>query len=239
MKYGIEGYGLYFACVEIIAGNLKAENVTFELEHDAEILAHKFKVDTIKVEKMMKYMVELKLFEYNIENGRIICLQLAKRLDNHMSRNPEIKKIVDKATQLRSTLADTTKKRIADNIRLDEIRLDENIINKEGEEEQVPFLDKCIWYHNNIKKIKKPNTSYFYCKSMRGIGLCTHDDKFCSRLFNEFNNDMKVFRESKTPAEYYGTWTNQMKSYLGDEKGKIRLAVKKKFKEQENNYGKA
>lgn len=35
MKYGVQGYGLYYYCVEIIAGNLTTENITFELEHDA------------------------------------------------------------------------------------------------------------------------------------------------------------------------------------------------------------
>ena len=93
MKYGIEGYGLYFACVEIIAGNLTNENITFELEHDAEILAHKFKVDTIKVEEMMKYMVNLNLFQVNTLNGHIICFSLAHRLDSSLIKNPELNKI--------------------------------------------------------------------------------------------------------------------------------------------------
>ncbi|MCP4649598.1 MAG: DUF4373 domain-containing protein, partial [PVC group bacterium] len=38
MKYGIEGYGVYFACVEMIAHKLSPKKATFELEHDAEIL---------------------------------------------------------------------------------------------------------------------------------------------------------------------------------------------------------
>ncbi|MDY6967165.1 MAG: hypothetical protein SVR08_00725, partial [Spirochaetota bacterium] len=35
------------------------------LKHDAEILAHKFKVDTLKIESIMKYCIELGLFELN------------------------------------------------------------------------------------------------------------------------------------------------------------------------------
>lgn len=89
MKYGIEGYGLYFACVEIIAGKLTPENFTFELEHDAEILAHKFQVDTLKVEEMMRYCVDLGLFEINGDN-RITCMKLAQRLDNATLQNKEL-----------------------------------------------------------------------------------------------------------------------------------------------------
>ena len=94
MKFGIEGYGLYFACIEMIADKLTSDNITFELEHDAEILAYKFKVDTLKVETIMKFCVSLGLFQYNIETQRIVCFNLAKRLDTSMSQNPEFKKII-------------------------------------------------------------------------------------------------------------------------------------------------
>lgn len=86
MDFGIEGYGLYFACVEIIAGNLSRDNITFELEHDAQVLANKFKMDTLKVEKIMKLCVELGLFEFNTENGRISCNKIGKRLDTYTAR---------------------------------------------------------------------------------------------------------------------------------------------------------
>ena len=94
MQYGIEGYGLYFACIEMIADKLTSDNITFELEHDAEILAYKFKVDTLKVETIMKFCVSLGLFQYNVETQRIVCFNLAKRLDTSMSQNPEFKKII-------------------------------------------------------------------------------------------------------------------------------------------------
>jgi hypothetical protein len=40
IKYGMQGYGLYWYCLELIAGNVDVDNITFELEHDAEIIAH-------------------------------------------------------------------------------------------------------------------------------------------------------------------------------------------------------
>ncbi len=94
MKFGVEGYGLYFACIEMIADKLTSDNITFELEHDAEILAYKFKLDTLKVEAIMKFCINLGLFQYNIETQRIVCFKLAKRLDTSMSQNIEFKKII-------------------------------------------------------------------------------------------------------------------------------------------------
>jgi len=65
MKYGVQGYGLYYYCVEIIAGNLTSDNITFELEHDSSILAYDLKMDTLLVEEIMTYCLKLELFEYN------------------------------------------------------------------------------------------------------------------------------------------------------------------------------
>ena len=101
MKYGIEGYGLYFACVEIIAGNLSGKNINFELEHDAEILAHKFRMDTLKVQEIMKYLVILGLFEIDTITGRVSCMKLLKRLDESTSKNPEIRRILENSENFR------------------------------------------------------------------------------------------------------------------------------------------
>ena len=123
MQYGIEGYGLYFACIEIIANELTSDNITFELEHDAEILAYKFKVDTLRVEEIIKYCVKLGLFQYNIESQKIACYKLAKRLDITMSQNPEIKSIVTN---------NNFKKLLDSNSRLDQNKLKENRKEKES-----------------------------------------------------------------------------------------------------------
>lgn len=81
MKYGLEGYGLYFACIEMIAGELSNDNITFELEHDSEILSRKFNVTQNKIEEIMKYCIELKLFEINPSSQHITCFKLIKYLD--------------------------------------------------------------------------------------------------------------------------------------------------------------
>jgi len=65
-EFGVKGYGLYFYCLELVAGTLDAENITFELEPDAAILSRRLSMDTLEVEKIMKRCIELKLFESKI-----------------------------------------------------------------------------------------------------------------------------------------------------------------------------
>lgn len=94
LRHGMEGYGLYFACLEIIAEELTPEKFTFELEHDSELLASMFKMDVAKVEEIMSSFVDLGLFEANEITGKITCYKLAKRLDATTSQNKEIQKML-------------------------------------------------------------------------------------------------------------------------------------------------
>lgn len=93
-KYGITGYGLYWYCIELIAGSVSPKNITFELEEDAEIIALEWRLDQLKVQEMMCYMAEINLFDIT-ENNRIRCLKLARRLDDTNAKNPQIKAIID------------------------------------------------------------------------------------------------------------------------------------------------
>jgi|GEM_PF-1418769 len=94
MKYGMQGYGLYWYCIELIAANVDERCITFELEHDAEVISHRTGINYELVQEMMTYMVKLNLFEN--QNGMITCLTLAKRLDQSMSSNPNMRSIIKK-----------------------------------------------------------------------------------------------------------------------------------------------
>lgn len=94
MRYGADGYATYWYCLELIAGKVDAKNITFELEHDAEIIGHVLKVDQLRVQEIMTYMTKLGLFD-NTE-GVITCLKMATRLDDTTSRHPLIKQILNK-----------------------------------------------------------------------------------------------------------------------------------------------
>ena len=97
MRYGADGYAIYWYCLELIAGKVDAKNITFELEHDAEIIGYVLKIDSARVEEIMCYMVNVDLFEE--QNGVITCLKMAHRLDDTNSRNPHIKEMVAQITR--------------------------------------------------------------------------------------------------------------------------------------------
>jgi hypothetical protein len=81
LKYGAQGYGIYWYCLELVARNVEKHNLTFELEHDAELIADDFKLSADLVQHIMTYMVELELFENT--DGIISCLKMATRADEY------------------------------------------------------------------------------------------------------------------------------------------------------------
>jgi len=91
-KYGMEGYGLYWHCIELIVSNLSTENLTFELEHDAELISDDTGIHQERVQEMMTFMVDLGLFENS--GGIITCLKIAKRLDQSMTSSPEMRRLL-------------------------------------------------------------------------------------------------------------------------------------------------
>ena len=121
LDYGLEGYGLYWYCIELIAGKVNKDAITFELEHDARIIARNTGATTQKVEEMMRYFVKIGLFE--VSQGVITCLKLAKRLDKSMTSNPEMRVIIDNLknhdgvmTQSEKPMQDKNRLDIKDNV---------------------------------------------------------------------------------------------------------------------------
>ena len=135
MAHGPTGYAVYFHCLELIAGSVCDERATFELEHDARIIARNTGSTPQKVEEMMRYFVKVGLFENS--DGVITCLKLAKRLDKSMTSNPEMRRIIEQL-KLRKENTDIenhdsimtqsdasvieSEKIMQDKIRLDQIR---------------------------------------------------------------------------------------------------------------------
>lgn len=102
LRHGAVGYAIYFHCLELIAADISESNITFQLEHDAEIIADNLKIrgDTNTsgidiVNQVMLYIVDLGLFENR--DGRITCMKLLKRLDSSMTSNQKMRKIITSA----------------------------------------------------------------------------------------------------------------------------------------------
>ena len=84
MKYGMEGYGLYWFLLECIARNVDQNNLTFELEEDSEIIAAMTGIHRERIEETMRYMVDLRLFES--AEGTVTCLKMATRTDEYTQK---------------------------------------------------------------------------------------------------------------------------------------------------------
>src|SRR4030067_2711611 len=81
LKYGMEGYGLYWYCLELVARSVEKHNLTFELEHDAELIASDTGIYYERVQEMMTFMIGMGLFENT--GGIITCLKMASRTDEY------------------------------------------------------------------------------------------------------------------------------------------------------------
>ncbi len=92
IDYGMEGYGLYWYCVELVAEGVDGNNLTFELEHDARIISRSTGISEQRVNEIMRYFVGQNLFEE--ADNTISCLKLAKRLDETTSKNPQVKQLL-------------------------------------------------------------------------------------------------------------------------------------------------
>jgi hypothetical protein len=191
---------LYFACLEIIAEELSPENFNFELEHDSELLAAMFKMDTLKVEKIMRDFIELGLFEISPESHRVACYKLAKRLDNATSQNIEVRSILSNFKQLKVSASD-----------LKQIRLDKNRLEEKKEENLCASDDA-----NGGKPSKRFNPPTFgevsdYCQERNnGIDPSSFLDFYEARGWLLNKNKMKDWKAAVR------TWESRRKDGNGD-----------------------
>jgi hypothetical protein len=124
LKYGAQGYGIYWYCLELIARNVEKHNLTFELEHDAELIADDFKLSTELTQHIMQFLVEIGLFENT--NGIISCLKMASRTDEYTQKLIQsVKKTPDNIERVSGQ--NPRMSVLIEQNRIDEIRLDKKI----------------------------------------------------------------------------------------------------------------
>lgn len=136
LDYGLEGYGLYWYCLELIANDVEPEKLTFELEHDCRIIARNTGSTAQKVQEMMGRFVELGLFENT--SGMITCLKLAKVSDDYTAKL--VRKNPPQLPMDTGVRQSPTK---SDKVPLDKIRIEENKKeeNKENNNNVTEVLD--------------------------------------------------------------------------------------------------
>lgn len=136
----MEGYGLYWYCLELIAKNVEKHNLTFELEHDAELISGDTNIHQERVQEMMADFVKWGLFENH--TGIITCLKMATRTDEYTQ------KLIKKQDTV-----PTLSRHCPENVRLN--RIEENRIEqKETRRFTPPTLEEvtkyCIERNNMI-----------------------------------------------------------------------------------------
>lgn len=149
MKYGLEGYGLYWYCIELIAADVDQNNLTFELEHDAEIISFDTGIHIERVNEMMAYMINLGLFESS--NNTITCLKLLKRLDQSMTSNKRMRELINKAKSSKNHDSVMT---IPDSVMQEENRIEENKDISQQADDSISHVSGI--YKATIEKFK-PN----------------------------------------------------------------------------------
>lgn len=205
MRYGAEGYALYWLCLELIAAPIDKYNINFELEHDAEILAHRLKMDSAKVEEIMRFMVGLELFEMPSAGARITCLKLASRLENSIIKNPNLKevqrlieseKIPDSPGLSRITSDDSGKVRLDIDIDLEEEHKKKNSVSPKAQ--RLKFKDLPIDFENFAKANGLHESEVF-------------------RTWDTFRDYWVAQPGSKgTKLDWFATWRNWVRRVVND-----------------------
>lgn len=128
-KYGLRGYGLYFACLEMVANQLEPSKPYPDIEqNDADIAAF-FGEDTDLIREMIGFFINQDLFTKDANTGRLVCFKLLAHLDNTMSNVPQIKAILENFKELEVTSSDS--KALQKTFpRLDQIRVDQSRSDK-------------------------------------------------------------------------------------------------------------
>jgi uncharacterized protein YifE (UPF0438 family) len=161
LDYGLEGYGLYWYCIELIAGKVDKDNITFDLEHDARIIAKNTGSTPQKVEEMMRYFVKTGLFEDS--SGVITCFKLARRLDKSMTSNAEMRAIIDNLKN-HDPIMTQSEKPMQDKIRSEEKRTEQTRVDNIKDLSPKVDVDESfekVWKQYPSKQNKKKALATF------------------------------------------------------------------------------
>ena len=189
LRHGAIGYAIYFHCLELIAGDVNVNNLTFQLEHDSEIIADNLKICGTSeksgqaiVEDVMKYIISLQLFE--IDNNRIYCMKLLNRLDTSMTSNAKFRSMITAAKSKNVMMLSCHGH--------DAVMQEEKEEKEEKEEREQPKEDTLP------KKVKHPGTG-LAMSATRYSALC---DKHGSATVDDYMERIQLYCESKPRKPY-------------------------------------
>ena len=187
LDHGLKGYGLYWYCLELIANKFDHSNITFELKHDARIIAKNTGETVKEVEDMMKLMIELGLFDQS--DGIISCLKLGSRFEGSSTSNRLTRDVIKKLKEksCRSHDGDMT-----DKIRREEIRIEET--------KHLTNFD--TFYSKYPKKVKRANAEKAWLKYKPDIVIVM------KALEYQLSNDSRFKDNDGQYIPHPATWIN-------------------------------
>lgn len=146
-KFGMQGYGLYWYLLELIAARIEKHRLDFDLEHDSEIIAHDTGIPQVLVQEMIDYFVTINLFENSGET--ITCIKMGCRTDDYIGRIASGRVRINSEHTSNKVLSKSgqTPNKVVVN-RLEENREDKNI-DKQGNKKkqfQKPSVDEVAAY---------------------------------------------------------------------------------------------
>jgi len=173
MRHGPIGYAIYFHCLELIAGDITETHITFELEHDSEIIADDLKIQGTKdmsaidvVNMVMRDIVDLGLFESS--ESRIFCFKMLKRINTSMVSNDVFRKAIKRAKKSHDTVMTESCHTILDYTKLEDTRINKTT-RKKGE-----YSDSFITFWNEYPR-----------KANKGVASGAYNTAIASGLTHE------------------------------------------------------
>ena len=185
LNYGLEGYGLYWYCIELIVNKVSKDNITFELKHDARVIARNTGSTPQKVEEMMKHFVELGLFENNI-NGVITCMKVAKRLTASATSNQQMRKIIHDINVNKDLDIESCHRH--DDVMKEEKRVEEKRVNKTPIPKDFAISDRVIsWANENgYRDLQKHFDHFVILAQAKGYTYKDWDSAFMNAIRNNW-----------------------------------------------------
>lgn len=218
LDYGLEGYGLYWYCIELVAGKIDIDNLTFELEHDARILARNTGSTPQKVEEMMRYFVKLGLFEDSA--GVITCLKIARRLNKSMTSNPQMRDLIDKIKSHDGVMIES-RSIMQDKTRSDKTRLnkkDTDLLSENSDASQIESAFEIFWAAG-MRKVNKKGA----LKSFKAI--CKKDgDTSPECIAKHLAQDVRA----RLSAKQFGFETLHPMTYINGERWNDEITARPK-----------
>ena len=226
IRYGAVGYAIYFHCLELIASGINDTNITFQLEHDSEIIADDLRIPGTSdksgreyVEEIMRFMIQLGLFEES--NGHIFCFKMLKRLDSSMTSNQRLRKLISSAKENYSSLAITNNhdevmishdEVMKEKKRKEESRREEEEKREEGETTtrfHKPSISEIQQYCEERKNTINAEKFFNYYEAngwkvgknkMKDWKACVRTWEQNEKKYNQTSQKLNVYVNSKRPT---------------------------------------